>query len=130
LFGPLGYSLLVLAIGGGLANSVPIFVTSVAVVIPLVAGAWISKRRSKANLKGAIILLATAAGMVTVLCLARLLPASVFWVVSAAVPAWQAWRLMEREDLRQASDALHYAMQLFLGVMSVALWLPVVLSFR
>lgn len=130
MLGPLGYGLLFAAIGGGLANAVPTFVGSVVIVIPLMAGAWISKRHSKANARGAIILLASAAGMVTVLCLARLLPASVFWVVSAAVPAWQAWRLLERGDLGQALDALRYSTQLFLGVMCVGLWLPVMLSFR
>jgi hypothetical protein len=130
VFTPLGYGLLALAIGGGLANSVPVMVASIVVVLPLIAGAWLSKRHSRANLKGAIMLICSAAGMATVLCLARLMPASAFWVVSAAVPAWQAWRFMGREDLQQAHDALGHAIQIFLGVMIVGLWLPVVLSFR
>jgi hypothetical protein len=106
-----------------------LLVASVA-ILPVGVASWIAKRRTAANLKIAMLLLCAAAGIVTVLCLTKLLPASVFWVVSAAVPAWQAWRLMEREDLQQSGEIFSYATRIFLAVMTVALWVPVLWSFR
>ena len=58
------------------------------------------------------------------------LPPPAFWVVSAVLPAWQAYRLLDRGDLEQASRMLHVAFGVFASVLALALWLPVLLAFR
>lgn len=130
MFGPLGYLLLVLAIGGAAAQSVPMALAAVVTVVPLGVAAWFARRLTLANLKVAVILLYVAAVIATALCLVSVLPPSMFWVVSAAVPAWQSWRLMGRAESDRAFQTLRYATRLFLVVMAVALWLPVMLAYR
>jgi hypothetical protein len=130
LFGPLGYVLLALAIGGAFAQSVAVLLAGLGAIAPLVVAAWLARRKTLANLKVAVGLLYGAVVAVMILCLVQRLPSSTFWVVSSVVPAWQAWRLMGRANLDRAFQTLRYATRLFLVVMIVALWLPVVLTYR
>jgi hypothetical protein len=58
------------------------------------------------------------------------LPAPAFWVVSAVLPAWQAQRLIARGDREQAIAMLGVAFGVYALVLVVALWLPILLSYR
>lgn len=58
------------------------------------------------------------------------LPPPAFWVVSAVLPAWQAKRIVARGDLGEAVRMLGVAFSVYAWVLLVALFLPVLLSFR
>ncbi len=130
MFGPLGYFLLLAAIGGAAAQSLNMLLAATAAVTPLAVAAWFVRRRSLANLKAGALLLYAAVVIVVILCLIELLPASMFWVVSAAVPAWKSWRLMSHGEIDRGFRTLRYATRLFFVVSIVALWLPLLLTYR
>ena len=130
MFGPLGYFLLLAAIGGAAAQSIETLLAAIAAVAPLAVAAWFVGRRSLANLKAGVLLLYAAVVVVTVLCLIGLLPASMFWVVSSAVPAWKSWRLMSHGESDRGFRTLRYATRLFFVVSIVAFWLPLLLTYR
>ncbi len=58
------------------------------------------------------------------------LPPPSFWVVSAALPAWQANRLVSKGDLSEAKRMLEVAIRVYAWVLLVALFLPALLSYR
>jgi hypothetical protein len=58
------------------------------------------------------------------------LPPPAFWVVSAVLPAWQARRLLDREQLDGAARMLEVAFAVYAWVLAVALWLPILLVYR
>lgn len=130
LFGPLGYLLLLVAIGGAAAQSMATLLAALAATAPLVVAAWFVRRRSLANLKAGVLLLYAAVFVVTMLCLVGLLPAPMFWVVSAAVPAWKSWRLMTHGETDRGFRTLRYASRLFFVVATVAFWFPILLAYR
>lgn len=130
MFGPLGYFLLLVALGGAAAQSLEMLLAAIGAFAPLGVGAWFVGRRSLANLKAGVLLLYAAVVVVTILCLLGLLPASMFWVVSAAVPAWKSWRLMSRGEIDRGFRTLRYATRLFFVVSIVAFWLPILLAYR
>lgn len=93
-------------------------------------GAWIEGDASIAGTKLAVLLLYFAAGLVAISTLLTVLPPSTFWVVSAIIPAWQARRLVVREDLEASMRLLNAATRMFVGVLTVALLWPAVLLYR
>jgi hypothetical protein len=58
------------------------------------------------------------------------LPPPAFWVVSSVLPAWQARRLLDRKKLEDACRMLQVAFAVYAWVLAVALWLPIVLTYR
>ena len=58
------------------------------------------------------------------------LPPPAFWVVSAILPAWQTRRLLNRNAYRQAHRMFQMALGVYVWVLAVALWLPILLSYR
>lgn len=58
------------------------------------------------------------------------LPPPAFWVVSAMLPAWQAQRLSMRRQPKEAVRMLGVALGVYAWVLVVALWLPILLSYR
>lgn len=93
-------------------------------------GAWIEGDASIAGTKLAVLLLYFAAGLVAISTLLTVLPPSTFWVVSAIIPAWQARRLVVREDLESSTRLLNAATRMFVGVLAIALVWPAVLLYR
>ncbi len=93
-------------------------------------GAWIEGDASIAGTKLAVLLLYLAAGLVAISALLSVLPPSVFWVVSAIIPAWQARRLAVREDLGASVRLLNAAIRMFVGVLTLGLLAPALLLYR
>ena len=93
-------------------------------------GAWIERDASPPGAKIAVLLLYLAAGITALSTLMTNLPPSVFWVISAVIPAWQARRLVAKDELQAAFRLLNAATKVFIAVLTVALWLPVLLMHR
>jgi hypothetical protein len=93
-------------------------------------GAWIERDASPPGAKIAVLLLYLAAGITALSTLMTNLPPSVFWVISAVIPAWQARRLVAKDELQAAFRLLNAATKVFVAVLTVALWLPVLLMHR
>lgn len=93
-------------------------------------GLWVERGQSRQGTKIAIVLLYLACALVGTTALFAALPSPAFWVISAVVPAWQAQRLLARENLSAAHDLLRAAVRIFIWVLLIAVLLSALLQYR
>jgi hypothetical protein len=91
---------------------------------------WLRRRPASQTLSRLVLAAYFITGSTALGTLFAGLPAPAFWVVSAVLPAWQAQRLIARGDREQAVGMLGVALGVYAWVLVVALWLPILLSYR
>ena len=128
----LGWALLVLLAESAVTHALPSIVGAVAALCfgTALFGLWIERYPTVPGAKIAVVLLYAVCAVIAVSTLVAPMPPSVFWVVSAAIPARQAKRLATRGDLLAAFRLVNAAIRMFVWVLFVALAAPALLQFR
>ncbi len=96
----------------------------------VVLSRWFSDLGGVAAAKISVVLLYLASAMTAIFTLMTDLPPSVFWVISAIIPAWRARQLALSGDTAGAEKMLDAAAKVYAGVLFTALWLPALLLYR
>ncbi len=91
---------------------------------------WLRKAPSLQAIGRLVLAVYFLTGITAVGTLAAGLPPPAFWVVSAVLAAWQAQRLIARQEASEAARMLRVAFHVYAWVLLVALWLPILLSYR
>ncbi len=96
----------------------------------VVLSRWFSDLAGVAAAKISVVLLYLASAMTAIFTLMTDLPPSVFWVISAIIPAWRARQLALGGETAGAEKMLDAAAKVYAGVLVTALWLPALLLYR
>lgn len=96
----------------------------------VVLSRWFSDLGGVAAAKISVVLLYLASAMTAIFTLMTDLPPSVFWVISAIIPAWRARQLALTGETAGAEKMLDAAAKVYAGVLLTALWLPALLLYR
>lgn len=128
----LGWALLVLLAESAVTHTLPSIVGAVVAVCfgSALFGLWIERYPTVPGAKIAVVLLYAVCAVMAVSTLIAPVPPSVFWVVSAVIPAWQAKRLAMGGDLLAAFRLVNAAIRMFVWVLFVALAAPALFQFR
>ncbi len=96
----------------------------------LTVSRWFRSDGGVAAVKISVMLVYLASAVTVISTLVTDLPPSVFWVISAIIPAWRARQLAILGQLAESLHMLDSAARVYAGVLAMALWLPALLLYR
>lgn len=91
---------------------------------------WLERKPSVDRARIAVFVLYFAAALIALAALMGFVPAAVFWVVSAVIPAWQAGRFAAQHQEQQAFRLIAAAIRLFAWVLTAGLVVTLLIEFR